>query len=283
MEKYMKKLVELNNYYVRINPAEEQMTGLTSVGMDNFKYVKANYGFQQRPNPTVHFVLSGKGTYKLNGNIYDISQGMMFYTPSNVPLCYYPDENDSWIYVWFAFSGDTLHKFVHLLGLSDTEPCKFMCNFEEVKNIFDNFYLKCIAKPTQKIFYSVSAFMEILACEGKSIESQTSQKTVYVRNIKKIIQENYASPDFTINTLCDMMHLSHSYVCRIFSISENCTVASYMEKVRLEHAAQLLSNSEHSVSRIASMVGYNDPLHFMKRFKMHYGITALSYRKSKLI
>ncbi len=55
-----------------------------------------------------------------------------------------------------------------------------------------------------------------------------------------------------------------------------------MEKVRLEHAAQLLASSEHSVSRIASMVGYSDPLHFMKRFKMRYGVTALNYRKSKL-
>lgn len=279
----MKQFAELNNYYVRINPAEEQMTGLSGIGLDNFNCIKPNYGFQQRPNPTVHFVLSGKGTYKLNGNIYNISEKMMFYTPANVPLCYYPDESSPWTYVWFVFGGDTLHKFIPLLGLSDNLPCKSMCNFEEVQKILNDFYLKCINKPTQKVFYGVSAFMEIIACEGKSIESQTSQKTVYVRNIKKLIQENYASPDFTIHTLCDMMHLSHSYVCRIFSISENCTVASYMEKVRLEHAAQLLSNSEYSVSRIASMVGYNDPLHFMKRFKMRYGITALSYRKSKLL
>lgn len=278
----MRKFTELNNYYLRINPAEEQMTGISFIGMDNFKYIKPIYGYQQRSNPTVHFVLSGSGTYKLNGIVHDISAGSMFYTPANVPLCYYPNEDDPWVYVWYSFEGEAIHKFVDLLGINADTPCRSMYNFEEVQRIFNRFYIKCTERPTQKIFYGVSAFMDILACEGKSIESQTSQKTVYVRNIKKIIEENYASPDFTIDTLCDMMHLSHSYVCRIFSINENCTVASYMEKVRLEHAAQLLASSEHSVSRIASMVGYSDPLHFMKRFKMRYGVTALSYRKSKL-
>ena len=123
--------------------------------------------------------------------------------------------------------------------------------------------------------------MELIACEGKCITSQTDQKLNYVQNVKDLINKNYASPDFTIDALCSMMHLSHSYVCRIFSNIEDCTVASYMENVRLSHAADLLANTNHNVSRIASMVGYNDPLHFMKRFKLKYGITALNYRRRK--
>ncbi len=211
----MKKFTDLNSYYVRINPAEEEMTGISFIGMDNFNYIKPIYGFQQRINPTVHFVLSGSGTYKLNSTVYEISAGTMFYNPANVPLCYYPNENDPWVYVWYSFEGETMLKFVQLLGLDADTPCRAMHNFEEVKRIFNTFYLKCTERPSQRVFYGVSAFMDILACEGKSIESQTNQKTVYIRNIKKIINENYASPDFTIDTLCDMMHLSHSYVQNI--------------------------------------------------------------------
>ncbi len=277
----MQSFINQYHTYFRANPAEEQATGLYDVGCDDFNKIKPILIFYQKPYPTVHFVLSGKGCYQLGDKTYEISAGDMFYTPENTALRYFPDENDPWTYVWFALQGENLSKFIPLFQLSSHTPVKSMQKFEEVCSVLHKMLENCNTNSQQKIFHCLSAFMEIIALEGKSIESHTDQKTVYVQTVKNLIHENFASPDFTVDALCDMMHLSHSYICRIFSMSEDCTVANYMEKVRLQHAAELLTSTNHSVSKVASLAGYNDPLHFMKRFKMRYGITALSYRRNK--
>ena len=269
--------------YLLMNPAEEQMTGLSDVGYENHRSIKPVKVFHYKPNQTLHIVLSGKGTYQIEDKTFYPKEGDIFYTPANVSLRYFADPEDPWEYVWFSMTGDNLAKYVYLLNLDKDSPCRSLNDLSNVKDILSNAFRKTALDPTQKVFHFASAFMEIIACEGKCITSHTDQKLTYVQTVKDLINKNYASPDFTIDALCSMMHLSHSYVCRIFSNIEDCTVASYMESVRLAHAADLLANTNHNVSRIAAMVGYNDPLHFMKRFKLKYGITALNYRRHKFL
>ncbi|MBP3348688.1 MAG: helix-turn-helix domain-containing protein [Clostridia bacterium] len=275
----MDYLYDLKHYYIRANPSEEQLTGLADIGFDDFHNLKPLLFSHKKPTVTIHIVFSGSGTYRLEDQTYSIKAGEMFFTPLNTTLCYYPNEADPWHYAWFSLSGDQLIKLVPLLGMDKGMPYRTIKDFEGVKDILNRLYLNCSASPNQKVFYGVAAFMELIALEGNSVESQADQKMVYIQTIKKIIHNNFAAPDFTVDAICDMMHLSHSYICRIFNAVEGCTVSSYIESVRLSRAAELLTSTGQSVSAIATLAGYNDPLHFMKRFKAKYGVTALNYRK----
>ena len=52
----------------------------------------------------------------------------------------------------------------------------------------------------------------------------------------------------------------------------------YAEKMKLQHAAQLLRLTQLRVQEIAPAVGYEDPFYFSTRFRRHYGISPRRYR-----
>lgn len=265
--------------YVRPNHTEEEMTGLHDIGFNDFHRIKASTYFRNNFYATLHFILDGKGTYLLNGKKYELQKGYMFYTPANIPLCYYPNEGEPWKYVWFSLYSDTLLRFIPHLDMNINEPCREIKNFNDVKKILDETLMHCETGSSQPVLRCAAAFMQIMSLEAHKIEPTDDPKKIYVQNIKKYIEDNFASQDFNVDALCNMMHLSHSYICRIFSAHEGCTVMNYIENIRLEQAAKLLISTDINVSRISSMVGYRDSLHFMKCFKKKFNCTALEYRR----
>ena len=53
---------------------------------------------------------------------------------------------------------------------------------------------------------------------------------------------------------------------------------SYLTKVRLEHAVELLDNTDEKSYLIAEMVGYTEPNYFSYVFKKQYGVSPSQYR-----
>lgn len=57
----------------------------------------------------------------------------------------------------------------------------------------------------------------------------------------------------------------------------------YLQQLRMEKAAELLTNTTYKVSLISSSVGYDDQLAFSKNFKHFYGISPLKYREEQKV
>lgn len=57
------------------------------------------------------------------------------------------------------------------------------------------------------------------------------------------------------------------------------TIVQYQKKQKLAHAAQLLANSDHQITQIAEMVGFESFSHFLRIFKEEYTMTPKEYRK----
>ena len=57
---------------------------------------------------------------------------------------------------------------------------------------------------------------------------------------------------------------------------------SYLTKIRLEHAVELLRTTEDKTYVIASEVGYTEPNYFSYVFKKEYGISPSKYRANLL-
>lgn len=53
----------------------------------------------------------------------------------------------------------------------------------------------------------------------------------------------------------------------------------YAERMKLQHAAQLLRLTQLRIQEIAGAVGYEDPFYFSTRFRRHYGVSPRRYRR----
>lgn len=69
---------------------------------------------------------------------------------------------------------------------------------------------------------------------------------------------------------------------RAFKREQGCTFREFLQRARIEAAADRLRNSRQSVIDIACAVGFNDPSHFTRQFRLYMGVTPSAYRDVKL-
>lgn len=61
------------------------------------------------------------------------------------------------------------------------------------------------------------------------------------------------------------------------------TIVQYQKKQKLAYAAQLLANSDHQITQIAEIVGFDSFSHFLRIFKEEYRMTPKEYRRFRQV
>jgi AraC family transcriptional regulator, L-rhamnose operon transcriptional activator RhaR len=78
--------------------------------------------------------------------------------------------------------------------------------------------------------------------------------------------------------LARQVHLSAPHLCRCFVRDLGISPLRYLERHRLELAAELLLSSDLTISQISSRVGLADPNYLARRFRAAHGFTPSRYR-----
>ncbi|MNI92068.1 HTH-type transcriptional regulator YesS [compost metagenome] len=89
-----------------------------------------------------------------------------------------------------------------------------------------------------------------------------------VLNIDKIV---------TLEELSSVLHLNPSYLSRLFKKETGENFVEYITKIKVEHAKELLDQTQLSVDEIAEKIGY-EKNYFYKVFKKLTNMTPNHYR-----
>ena len=65
---------------------------------------------------------------------------------------------------------------------------------------------------------------------------------------------------------------------RAFAEAGETSFRAYLQRVRMERAAELLRDGTAPVNEVASAVGYRQPAQFAKAFRRHHGSPPSSFR-----
>ncbi len=106
----------------------------------------------------------------------------------------------------------------------------------------------------------------------------------YIHRINKTldyIEANLAN-SFTLDELASVALFSKYHFHRIFQGVVGETPFNFISRVRLERAANLLcSNTDSSISEIASHIGFSDISIFSRNFKQHFSLSPTQWRLEK--
>lgn len=72
---------------------------------------------------------------------------------------------------------------------------------------------------------------------------------------------------------------SASHLARLFRKEHGVSFTTYLHRARMARAAQILTNTKHSIRHCAESVGYKDPSRFAEHFVRQFGNTPRDYRK----
>ena len=85
--------------------------------------------------------------------------------------------------------------------------------------------------------------------------------------------------DLSADALSDALRISRSKLNRLAQGCYGMSLQSYIGKLRIDKAMNLLENTDLLISQIAAEVGIPDYNYFTKVFRSHHGCTPRAYRK----
>ena len=114
--------------------------------------------------------------------------------------------------------------------------------------------------------------------KGFVIENDTSGRNTVEKEMVSYIQQNFTGK-ISLREFGEQFHLSEKYISRYFKEHFHITLSQYITHLRLEHAKQLLQDTDIPVTEIAMQSGYQNVSYFIRSFKKTYGVSPLKYRK----
>nr|MCR4588983.1 AraC family ligand binding domain-containing protein [Lachnospiraceae bacterium] len=81
-----------------------------------------SFGPAVKPHNMIHYIMSGKGTFTMNGVTYPLSAGNGFLIVPDELVFYQADEKDPWTYVWVGFTGEDVEAVLEEMGLNKERP-----------------------------------------------------------------------------------------------------------------------------------------------------------------
>lgn len=112
--------------------------------------------------------------------------------------------------------------------------------------------------------------------------SQEQSKQEYIARINGIMEyiEQHIDQPIKLDVMAQIAHFSPFHFHRIFTVMVGETPANFLQRIRIEKAAQQLKDSPSKViGDIAYSCGFSSVSLFSRTFRKHFGVSAKEYRQ----
>ena len=155
------------------------------------------------------------------------------------------------------------------------ELCEQLIKIYEAKN--DESESKITTQVRTKII--LLQFILEMWKKGFVIENDTSGRNIVEKEMVSYIQQNFTGK-ISLREFGEQFHLSEKYISRYFKEHFHITLSQYVIYLRLEHAKQLLQDTDIPVTDVAMQSGYQNVSYFIRSFQKAYAVSPLKYRKN---
>ena len=155
------------------------------------------------------------------------------------------------------------------------ELCEQLIKIYEAKN--DESESKITTQVRTKII--LLQFILEMWKKGFVIENDTSGRNTVEKEMVSYIQQNFTGK-ISLMEFGEQFHLSEKYISRYFKEHFHITLSQYVTYLRLEHAKQLLQDTDIPVTDVAMQSGYQNVSYFIRSFQKAYAVSPLKYRKN---
>ena len=240
---------------------------------------------------TVHFYISGHGTYRLRNREIIAESGYLLFSPLDHIKEFRTSEDCEGFALIFSetFFGKTTMKssFLHHTQLFNSiDKIVFFPveeRFEDILNLFQ-LIIKELGRPYSEIQEQILlnyVFSILLISEELHKYDQVALRVdndiKILKNFKALYNKEL-NKRHSLKFFCDKMNLSLNTLERAFKKYENTTPKKWTNKRLVSELQMELNRMDSSISDIAFKFGFSEVTNFTKFFKGQTGITPKQFR-----
>jgi AraC-like DNA-binding protein len=194
---------------------------------------------------------------------------------------YFADEKDPWVYAWVEFDGLKARELVTQAGLNFNYPIYNGKNSEEREKM-KNELLYIVNNKNSPLLTLIGHLYLFI---GALIASSSLRKRVaggslrdfYVRESLAFIEQHYHD-QISVEDIAAFCNLDRSYLGRIFRSVLDTSPQEFLIRYRINKSCELMKITDHTISEISYMVGYQNQFNFSRVFKQLIGKSPREWR-----
>lgn len=225
------------------------------------------------------YIYKGYGNFFLNGQWQSMPAGSI--------ILYHPFEPQ--IYNYYAWETPEIY-WIHFVGtesLSLIEQYQihncFIGKNRSLKQLFDEIILELQLHKPMFHEIAVSDFHKILAITNRLMQAQYQPQTNNDQIDQLLVQLNkHYMESWDVQRMADYCHLSTDYFSHQFKKVTGKSPIQFLNYLRVEQSKEMLLTENLTVSEVAELVGYKDPLYFSRIFKKLTGTSPKVFHGNQL-
>lgn len=164
-----------------------------------------------------------------------------------------------------------------LRDLGENVSCAFLSELLNVKEAGD-----VLVRLHKSLTAAENLGNELLIDICASDSSKPVEEKEIHKWIKQYIQDNISDPNLSLTIVAEKTFYTPAYLSRMFKLHEGVNFMSYVNRMRIELACELLRKGTKNVKDISRMVGFESPSYFSAFFKRHVGVNPVQYMRDFL-
>lgn len=232
---------------------------------------------------SLHFVQEGRVRLEYEGNQVELEKDDLF--------CLFPGRTYSYDMLpsekplqmsWLAVDGERAMTLLDLAGLTHEKPFRKKAVNSGVKVSADRVihtlagakrWSPAGALELQSLVCAL--FAELITETAPAPEAELAGWIHECMNYMEL----HASEGISVQQVADFAGVHRSYFTHVFTSQAGMPPMKYIQKIRMEKARQLLTDTNATVTEIALSLGYPNLYTFTRAFKMYYKDSPLALRK----
>ena len=238
------------------------------------------YGPTLRPYHLFHFITAGRGRLEIDGDVFSLSAGDVFLIPAEQVSYYEASDAEPWSYSWVGLTGLRATQYVR--QILTASPERYVLRGLDTQKYAASIDRAAALRGTSagNYFRAGLVLYELFSYFAADLPAlgRTSRTPSLAARIKFYLDAKYTEK-LRIDELAGHFGVHPNHLSRVFQEAYHIPPKQYLQNLKLEKAALMLSATDSPVSLIAESLGFEDSHAFSRAFKKHRGVSPMAYRK----
>lgn len=278
---FISKLVASGEYYFLNLKPEKGAAGTVVCGGREACDPRYRVARRRFTYHSIEYVAGGAGELVIRGQRFALKPGSVFYYGPATPHVITTDPQRPLVKYFVDFCGPRFAALLKRHPLAGHAPCTFAPSARVRESFAELQQSGRDAGPHTPELCACLLELLILRMAGPALsqeDAESAAQATYQR-CRQLVESRFLDLQ-SLGDIAEASHVDATYLCRLFKRYGAESPYQVLVRLKMRHAADLLSGTPLLIKQVSKATGFADPYHFSRVFKKNYGVSPRAFLRS---